>query len=97
MRALQTRMVIVMTMLFVALAVSQGGPSTLAVASIAALAIAGVVAVRSAAIVVGAREMTVGARAHAHREALHGMPAPQHPTTPGRPRPRAPSQAAPAT
>ncbi|MCU1411557.1 MAG: hypothetical protein JWR04_2264 [Rhodoglobus sp.] len=50
-----------------------------------------------AALVVGSREMTVGSRAHAHREAMTSLPAPAHPSTAGRPRTRAPSTAVPAT
>ena len=50
-----------------------------------------------AALVVGSREMTVGSRAHAHREAMTSLPAPAHPSTAGRPRTRAPSLAVPAT
>jgi hypothetical protein len=96
MRALHERIVMVSTMLFVALAVAQGGPTAVLVASIAAVAVASVVAVRYAALVVGSRELVVGERAHAHREALSGMPAPSHPSTAGRPRTRAPSQPIPA-
>jgi hypothetical protein len=92
MRALQKRMVVLSTMLFVALAVAQGGHTTVLVASIAAVAIAGLVAVRSAALVTGSREIVVGRRAHAHREALSGMPAPSHPSTAGRPLTRAPAR-----
>ena len=50
-----------------------------------------------AALVVGSREMTVGSRAHAHREAMTSLPAPAHPSTAGRPRTRAPSLVVPAT
>ena len=96
MRAIKTRMVMVMTLLLIAFAVSQGGPTGLLVAGIAAVAVSGVIAIRYAAIVVGSREMTVGARAHAHREAMTGMPAPRHPSTAGRPRTRAPAQSTPA-
>ncbi|MET4782636.1 hypothetical protein [Glaciihabitans sp. UYNi722] len=92
MSAIQERLVIFTTMLLVALAVAQGAPTSVLVASIAVVAVAGIVAVRYAALVVGSREMTVGARSHAHREALSVMPAPSHPSTAGRPRTRAPSQ-----
>lgn len=94
MRALYGRIVVAMAMLFVAFALAQGGPTSLLVTSIAAVAIASIVAVRCAATVFGSREMVVGDRAHAHREALSVMPAPSHPCTAGRPRTRAPSQAA---
>jgi hypothetical protein len=94
MRALNERMVMVLTVLFVAFALAQGGPTSVLVASIAAVAITAVVAGRCAAIVLGSREMTVGARAHAHREALSVMSAPRHPSTAGRPRTRAPARSA---
>ncbi|MEO6506118.1 MAG: hypothetical protein ABIW36_10470 [Terrimesophilobacter sp.] len=96
MRALHERMVMAMTVLVVAFAVAQVAPTSLLVTSIAAVAIAAIVAVRYAATVIGSREMVVGHRAHAHREALSAMPAPSHPCTAGRSRTRAPSQAAPA-
>lgn len=92
MRALYQRMIVVSTALFVVLAVAQGGPTTVLVASIAAVAVAGIVAVRYAALVPGSRELVVGERAHAHREALSGMPAPSHPSTAGRPLTRAPAR-----
>jgi hypothetical protein len=95
-RALHERAVLVLTALFVVFVVAQAGQTALIVASIAALAIAGVVAVSYAALVVGSRVMTVGSRAHAHREALDVMAAPRHPSTAGRPRTRAPSQPIPA-
>lgn len=96
MRTLQQRMVVLSALLFVALAVAQGGHTTVLVASVAAVAIAGVVAVRYAALVSGSRELVVGERAHAHREALSGMPAPSHPSTAGRPLTRAPARSIPA-
>jgi len=65
--------------------------------SIAAAAIAAIVAVRFAVLAVHYREMTIGARARAHRQALGRMPAPQHPRTAGRPRPRAPALSIPVT
>jgi len=94
MRRIQDRLVMIMTLLFVAVAVSQTGSPAALVAGIAAAALAAAVAARYGGVVVGSREVTVGARAHAHREALSVMPAPQHPATAGRPRTRAPSMAA---
>ncbi|HAM26176.1 MAG TPA: hypothetical protein DCP11_05550 [Microbacteriaceae bacterium] len=96
MRALQERTVMVMTLLLVAFAVAQAAPTTVLVASAAAVAVASVLAVRHAVLAIAFREMTVGDRAHAHREALSGTPAPQHPATAGRPRTRAPSRLVPA-
>jgi hypothetical protein len=96
MRALYERMVVVSTVLFVALAVAQGGSTTVFVASVAAVAVAGIVAVRYAAVVTGSGELVVGARAHAHREALSTSPSPSHPSTAGRPLTRAPARSVPA-
>ena len=93
MRHLHEQLVMLMTLLFVAVVVAQTG-STTAVAI--TLAIAAVAAVRYASVVVGQRQIAVGARAHEHREVLSEMTAPQHPDTAGRPRTRAPSQVAPA-
>lgn len=81
------------TLLFVATVAAQTG-STTAVAI--ALAIAAIAAVRYAGVIIGQRVIAVGARAHAHREVLSEMLAPQHPDTAGRPRTRAPSQVVPA-
>ncbi|MEO7123947.1 MAG: hypothetical protein ABI400_12690 [Lacisediminihabitans sp.] len=92
MRVFHERMVVLSTLLFVALAVAQGGSTTVLVASIAAVAVAGVVAVRYAAVVTGSRELVVGERAHAHRQGLSTMPAPSHPSTAGRPLTRAPAR-----
>ncbi|MBC7725278.1 MAG: hypothetical protein H7146_11110 [Burkholderiaceae bacterium] len=94
MRFAHERLVTVVTALFLALTVAQGDHA-LVIAGLAALAIAAIavtsVAVRSAASVPGRLEIVVGRRAHAHREALSVAPAPQHPSTAGRPRTRAPS------
>lgn len=87
MRILQEHLVAVMAVLFLALAVSTEPVAI--VAGVAAILIAAAVA----ALVTGSREVTVGARAHAHRDALTTQPAPAHPSTAGRPRTRAPSMA----
>ena len=84
MRALHERMVMVLTVLFIALSLAQSGQTSLLIASIATVALASTLAIRYAAVEVGSREMTVGARAHAHREALSRMPAPAHPSTAAR-------------
>lgn len=85
------RLAALAAVLFIAFALASE-PSTLVVGIAAALLVA-VLATR----VVGDRELTVGARAHAHREALSTLPAPAHPSTAGRPRTRAPSTVVPAT
>jgi hypothetical protein len=92
MRALKERLVVFSALLFVAFAVAQSGQTTVLAASVAAVAIACVVAVRYAVLVAGSRELVVGRRAHAHREALSGVPAPSHPSTAGRPLTRAPAR-----
>ncbi|HEY0260672.1 MAG TPA: hypothetical protein VGC18_12570 [Lacisediminihabitans sp.] len=96
MRILRQRTVMAVTLLMLALSVAHGGSTSLIVASIATVAIASAIAVRYAAIVVSSRELNVGERAHAHREVMNRMPAPQHPSTAGRPRTRAPSRPIPA-
>ena len=70
----------------------QADPFSIVFVSIAAAAIAAIVAVRFAVLAIRLRELTIGARARAHRQALGRTPAPQHPRTAGRPRPRAPAQ-----
>ncbi len=78
-----------------ALLVDSGVPTasgSIALVGIAAAAIAVIAAMRFLVLAAGSREVTVGARARAHRHALGRMPAPQHPRTAGRPRTRAPAQ-----
>lgn len=92
MRILVERLAALAAILFVALAL--GSEPTVVVVGVAAALL---ITAAMALLVTGAREMTVGARAHAHREALSTLPAPAHPSTAGRPRTRAPSMAVPAT
>lgn len=82
--------------LLVSIAVSDGSHGSLTVLGIAAVTVASAAAI-GYSLVLGSAEMTVGARAQVRRSVAFGMPAPQHPTTPGRPRTRAPSQSIPAT
>ncbi|MGV8895924.1 MAG: hypothetical protein ACOH10_11670 [Rhodoglobus sp.] len=89
MRIIPERLAVLATLVIIALAVSQGVPSSVVVAGITAVLL--IAAVRGAAIVIGSRELIVGARARAHREAMFGMPAPRHPSTAGLPLTRAPS------
>lgn len=86
------RMLMVLTVSFVALAVAQPEPSAMLFAGIATLALAAILAARYAAIGIRAPELTIGARSRQHREALSALPEPQHPRTAGRRRSRAPSQ-----
>lgn len=88
-RVAHERLAMLATLVIVALAISQGSPSSLVVAGVAAVLL--VAAVRGAAVVIGSIELTVGSRARAHREAMTGMPAPRHPSTAGLPLTRAPS------
>jgi hypothetical protein len=89
MRFLTSRLAVLAAVLFVTLAVAQGGsPATVLMVSVTAALLA---------MAVGTREVTVGSRAHAHRQALNEMPAPSHPSTAGRPMTRAPSRVVSAT
>jgi len=81
-----------MTLVVVALAVSNGEPSTVVVAGLVTIALAAVLVSRYASTVVRGRAMTMGERARQHREGLREVPAPRHPNTAGRPRTRAPAQ-----
>jgi hypothetical protein len=92
-RFLIERLVMVMTVSFLAMAVAQGEPSTLVFAGLAAIAVSAVLVARYAAIVIRTHDLGVGERARQHRQSLVGMPEPQHPDTAGRPRTRAPSRA----
>ena len=92
MRTLLERLTALAAVLFLALALTQVTSPALIIASVATV----ILIAALAAVVTGAREVTVGARAHAHREALSTMPSPAHPSTAGRPRTRAPSMAVPA-
>ena len=93
MRRLSEQLVMLMTLLFVALVAAQTGSTTVVAIS---LAIAAIALIKHVSVVTGSREISVGSRAHEHREVLSEMTAPQHPDTAGRPRTRAPSQVAPA-
>lgn len=82
----------VLTVSFLALALSQTDPSTLFLASVAVVAIGVLLSARCAVGIAGSREIMVGLRARQHRELLAALPEPQHPDTAGRPRSRAPSR-----
>ena len=93
MRQLREHLAALAAVLFLALALTHVGSPALIIASVATL----ILMAAAAAVVTGSHTLTVGARAHAHREALSTLPAPAHPSTAGRPRTRAPSRAVPAT
>ncbi|MCY7412887.1 MAG: DUF6412 domain-containing protein [Salinibacterium sp.] len=87
---LPARLVALATTLFLVLAVTQSGETSVVVASIAIAAMS--IAI-TAALVVGNTTRAVGIRAFARRQAMTATPEPSHPDTAGRPRTRAPSQA----
>lgn len=90
MRILYEWLAVLAAVAIIALSISQGVPQSLVVAGLAAAVLMS--ALRRAAVVIGSLEVTVGARARAHREAMTGMPSPRHPSTAGLPLTRAPSQ-----
>jgi hypothetical protein len=73
-------------------ALGGGDPTALLVAVTTALVIAVIAIQVSAARATTDGTPGVGRRARAHRQALDAMPAPQHPSTEGRPRTRAPAR-----
>jgi len=90
MHRLNSRLVALATLLFVAVAVAQTGSVTTVAVSIAAVVLASAVA--GALVVVLSQVVTGGARTRAREQALYEVPAPSHPDTAGRPRTRAPSR-----
>jgi disulfide bond formation protein DsbB len=93
MRWWEQRVVMLMTFVFLALAVAQGGSAASVATGIAVIAVGMLLAARSVGVAVTSRELTIGARARQHRESLSDVAAPRHPLTPGRPKSRAPSEA----
>ncbi|WP_150308504.1 DUF6412 domain-containing protein [Planctomonas psychrotolerans] len=73
-------------------AVLQPDASGLAVVGVAAVLLALSLGSRYLAVLITSRLLMVGHRSRAHREALSRVPAPLHPNTDGRPRPRAPGR-----
>lgn len=89
----------VMALLGLVVVASSFGITAEPAAIAAALSVAALAALTVAAVVVlVARPLlgAVGGRARQHRQVLIGMPAPQHPATPGRTRSRAPGEVLPA-
>lgn len=84
------RMVMLMTVSFLALALLQVEPSAALLAGAVTIAV-GTLLVARIVFAPRARELRVGSRAREHRELLRALPEPQHPDTDGRPRSRAPS------
>ena len=91
MRSIHTRLVMLLTVSFVVLAVAQAEPSAMLVAGVAVLAASALLGARYLAVIITALRLMVGSRSRQHREVLTRIPAPTHPNTAGRPRPRAPS------
>jgi hypothetical protein len=94
--ALFERILDVLGVVFISAAATQTtSPSSIAtvilVGAVAAMLVTALVAARSTARRMRARDVTTGIRAWHHRRALSAQPAPQHPDTAGRPRSRAPS------
>ena len=85
----------ILTLSFVALVVAQATaePTALLAAGIGMVVLAALVAARYSAAMVRTRVITVGSRAHQHRQSLFETPEPQHPNTVGRVRARAPGRA----
>jgi hypothetical protein len=79
-----------LSLLLILLSLSQGGSASGLLTSAAIAAIAAI-AIHYASVIFNPREIAIGSRAHAHREVLSEMPAPQHPATEGRAQARAPS------
>jgi hypothetical protein len=89
---LRARFVILLTISFVVLTVSQTQSATALVAGLAALAITTVIlAQRTGALVL---RVQLGTRAREHRQLVTATPSPAHPNTAGRTRSRAPGQSA---
>lgn len=99
MRNLLERVVVMLTLSFVAVLVAQtaaqtaGAPeaSTVLLAGIVAFALGALLAARFASALARTTRVGVGERAREHRQQLAAEPAPRHPNTEGRPRTRAPS------
>ncbi len=90
MRAALVRSIMLMTAVVLVLTVAQSGSATTIAAGLAAVALAAGLAIRYAARVAPSGE-AASIRSFAHRQATVAMPAPAHPSTPGRTRSRAPS------
>jgi len=91
MRAINDRLVLIASALFVAVAVSSGNAQVVAL-GVAAIAIATVLAAHAGTVVASPAVLAIGSRARDHRQLLTTQPAPSHPTTAGRPLGRAPTQ-----
>lgn len=89
-RTLLERLTVLLAVAFVVLAVTDA--SALTMGAIAALTVVALVGSRYAAVSIRARSLTIGSRAHQHRESMSSLPAPSHPDTAGRTRSRAPSR-----
>lgn len=86
------RLVTALSVSVLVLAIAQPESSSLLLAGIATLAVVTALGARYVAVGIRSLRLTVGARAHAHRESFSSIPEPSHPDTAGRTRARAPSQ-----
>jgi len=91
-RRIHESVILLTTALFLVFVIAQAAPAPVLVTALAALAIAAAIGARYATALLGAHNITVGARARRHRDSLTEQPEPQHPDTAGRPRTRAPSR-----
>jgi hypothetical protein len=92
MRSIRERLAMVMTLAFLALAVSQAGSAGVVATAIAVIAVGMLLGARYAGVTIRSRELTIGERARQHRESMADVAAPRHPATPGRTRSRAPAE-----
>ena len=87
------RIVLLSTLCFLAVALAADGGSSAAVAvSAAALLIAAAATTRALVAALRALGVPVAVRAFARRNGIEQDPEPEHPSTAGRPRPRAPGR-----
>lgn len=87
------RVFAVLTVVLLALAVSQGTPDASVAIGVALTTIGMLAVLRFATGIARTPEVMVGGRSRAHRESLAEFAFPSHPSTPGRRRSRAPSEA----
>lgn len=92
MNHIRTNLVMFMTLSVLVLTVANPQPSAIFFTAVTVLATSAVLGARYLAVLIVSFRLTVGSRAHRHREVLTRIVPPRHPNTPGRPRTRAPSQ-----
>lgn len=95
---LRAALAVLIGVLAVAVAAVTGPSASSILATVAAVAVAGAVAVLARRVILAPaqRSLTIGHRSRRHREALDRLAEPSHPDTAGTPRPRAPGAVVPA-